>query len=202
MTPTTTALPRAALRGFATGTIFMAFFGTLWASIGVGGLAGRAAPWPLVAALLIGVTLLAGGIALWRGAGRLRDEPLAGGDAVGRQFGLVFALEGVAIAIASVACNATGHFALFFPIMAIIVGVHFLPLARLFDVAPYYAVGVLLCLLGIVGLVAVPVETTLAGHAIMARWLVVGGGCAAILWGTGLGLWIGGARALRGSLPA
>jgi hypothetical protein len=47
----------------------------------------------------------------------------------GRWFGIVFALEGVSIAIASVICNTTGHFDLLFPVMAIIVGVHFFPLA-------------------------------------------------------------------------
>jgi hypothetical protein len=33
-------IPRAAVRGVASGVLFMAFFGTLWASIGVGGLQG------------------------------------------------------------------------------------------------------------------------------------------------------------------
>jgi hypothetical protein len=32
------ALPRAAMRGIASGVLFMAFFGTLWSLIGVGGL--------------------------------------------------------------------------------------------------------------------------------------------------------------------
>ena len=33
-------LPRAAMRGIASGVLFMAFFGTLWSLIGVGGLQG------------------------------------------------------------------------------------------------------------------------------------------------------------------
>ena len=198
-----TILPRAALRGHASGVFFMAFFGTLWGSIGVGGLAGWGAPWPTVAVILIGVALLGGGIALWRGAGRVRDAavPEGGWDAaIGRKFGLVFGLEGVAILIASVVTNATDHFALFFPLMAIIVGVHFLPLASLFDVRFYYLTGALLCLVGFVGLFVVPVNATLGEREILARWLVVGGGCAVILWGTGLLLWARGTRALRHSV--
>ncbi len=197
MTQVAPALPRAALRGVASGVCFMAFFGTLWASIGVGGVGGWAAPWPTVVVLLIGVVLLGGAVSLWRGSGRLRDVAMEGGDNTGRWFGIVFALEGAAIAIASVVCNATGHFDRFFPIMALIVGIHFLPLARLFQIGMYYLTGALLCLVGIVALLAVPVNATLGGQAIMARWLVVGGGCAVILWVTALLLWVQGARALR-----
>lgn len=197
------ALPRAALRGFATGVVFMACFGTLWASIGVGGLGGWGALWPAVVALLIGIALLGGGVSLWRGAGQLADAAGAdAGDHTDRWFGVIFGVEGVAILAASVICNVTGHFALFFPIMALIVGLHFLPLARLFGVGMYYLTGALLCLVGIVALLAVPVTATVGGREIMARWLVVGGGCAVILWGTGLLLWVWGGRLLRGALRA
>lgn len=35
-----TTIPRAAVRGTASGVIFMAFFGTLWAGIGIRGMQG------------------------------------------------------------------------------------------------------------------------------------------------------------------
>lgn len=68
MTQTSQGIPRAAMRGIASGIIFMAFFGTLWSLIGVGGLQGWGSPWLLIVALLIGVALLGGGVTLWHGA--------------------------------------------------------------------------------------------------------------------------------------
>jgi hypothetical protein len=81
--------------------------------------------------------------------------------------------------------------------MALIVGIHFFPLAWLFRFGAHYVTGALLCLVGLAALLVVPVTATLGGREIMARALVAGGGCAAILWGTGLLLWARGARALR-----
>jgi hypothetical protein len=37
MAHTSKEIPRAAVRGIASGILFMAFFGTLWATIGLGG---------------------------------------------------------------------------------------------------------------------------------------------------------------------
>ena len=163
----------------------------------MGGLQGWGAPWLLIVALLIGVTLLGGGVTLWRGPGRLPDVALPEADTTGRWFLIVFATEGIASGIASYLCNVNGRFDLFFPIRAIIVGLHFLPLARLFDVSFYYAVGMLLCLLGIIALLAVPERVTLADREMLGRSLLVGFGAAAILWATGLTLWRQGAQALH-----
>lgn len=201
MTQLLQTVPRAALRGVASGVLFMAFFGTLWATIGVGGMHGWGAPWLFVASLLVGVALLGGGGALWQGSGRLHDpDPNAdnGGQRnEGPWFGVIFGVEGVAIAVASVACNATGHSELFFPIMALIVGIHFFPLAWLFQHPPHYLTGALLCLLAVVALVIVPVTVTLGARDVLARAVVVGFGCALILWGTGLVLWMQGRQLLR-----
>ncbi len=201
MTQPARGMPRDALRGIASGVFFMAFFGTLWGSIGVGGLRDWAAPWPILAVLLIGIALLGGGVSLWRGSGRLSDAGVAdeGRPREGLWFGIIFGLEGAAIAVASFLCNATGHTDLFAPIMALIVGIHFFPLAWLFRFGAHYVTGALLCLVGLATLLVVPVTATLGGREIMARALVVGGGCAVILWGTGLLLWARGAHALRGA---
>lgn len=193
-------VPQEAIRGTASGVLFMAFFGTLWASIGAGGLQGWGEPWVAVAVPLIGVVLFVGGVLLWRESRRLPDEvaSAAGDDRhEGLWFGVIFGLEGASIAVASVVCNAVGRLDLFFPIMALIVGLHFFPLAWLFRQRAHYLAGALLCLVGFVTLVAVPVSATLGGRQILARSLGVGFGCAAILWGTGLLFWVRGARMLR-----
>ena len=150
---------------------------------------GWGSPRLLIVALLIGVVLLGGGITLWRGAGRLADEAIPGADTAGRWFGIIFAAEGIAIGIASYICNVTNRFDRFFPIMAIIVGLYFLPLARFFGVSFYYAVGLLLCLLGIIPLFVVLEPIALADRKMLGRSLLADFGSAVILWGTALTLW-------------
>jgi hypothetical protein len=181
----------------------MAFFGTLWASIGTGGLLGWGEPLSTIATILIGAALVCGGIVLWRSASRLPDTGAGDGDGnpMGRSFWLIFGLEGLAIAIASVVCNAIGRFDLFFSIMAIIVGLHFLPLVRLFGMPLYYTVGTLLCLIGLIGLALVPVQTLIGEREIGARSLIVGLGSAAVLWGVGFTLWVRGTALLRHANP-
>jgi hypothetical protein len=80
--------------------------------------------------------------------------------------------------------------------MALIVGVHFFPLAALFQVKTHYLVGALLCLLAIITLLVVPESIKLGGQQITAQWVVLGFGAALILWGVGLSLWLLGKRLL------
>ncbi|MBP1964598.1 DUF7010 family protein [Paenibacillus aceris] len=194
-------IPRGAVRGAAWGVLFMAFFGTLWASIGIGGLQGWGSPWVLIAAIIMGLTLLACGISLFASAQHLSNQTT---EADARRwkrarlwFGLIFTIEGAAIGAASAICSATDRFGLFFPVMAIIVGVHFIPLSTLFQVKTHYVTGLLLCLLAIFTLLFFPERVMLEGRQIITWWLAVGFGSALILWGTGLSIWIAGQRMKR-----
>ena len=206
MNTQTQAIPGAAVRGVASGVFFMAFFSTLWAGIGIGGLQGWGEVWLLVVVILIGVMLLIGGVSLLIAARRMPDQ-VAGEDArqgrrIGIWFGVVFTTEGLLIGVASVICNAINRFDLFFPIMAIIVGVHFFPLAPLFEVKAYYLVGALLCLLAIIALLLLPENASIGSQHITVSWVVLGFGVALILWSVGLGLWLLGKRLLAQSESA
>ncbi|MZQ86957.1 hypothetical protein GQF01_33085 [Paenibacillus sp. 5J-6] len=193
----TLAIPRAAVRGTSLGVIFMALFGTLWAGIGIGGLQGWGSTGLVIAAVLIGMLLLSGGISLFAASKRL-SEPAEFDTHRWKRvwiwFGMIFTIEGVAIGVASAICTATNHFNLLFPIMAIIVGVHFIPLAPLFRTKSHYVTGTLQTLLAIVTLLFVPEHATLGGHPVIAWWLVVGFGSALILWATGVKVWLIGRR--------
>ncbi|CAK8583517.1 MULTISPECIES: DUF7010 family protein [Priestia] len=101
-------------------------------------------------------------------------------------FGIIFSLEGLLIAMASYICASTNHLDLFVPIMALIVGAHFFPLASLFQVPIYYITGILLCLLATLVMLTFPVKTIISNHHIMTWWVSVGFGSALILWGTGV----------------
>lgn len=203
--PSSATIPSAAVRGVASGVLFMAFFGTLWADIGTGGLQGWGSPWLLIVSVIIGIGLLIGGISLLVASRRLSNQVAETDIRRWKRtqiwFGITFASEIVLIVVASVICNALNRFDLFFPIMAIIVGVHFFPLAALFEVKLYYLVGALLCLLAIITLFAVPESVSFGGQPITAQWVVLGFGAAIILWGVGLGLGMLGKRLLTLSEP-
>ncbi|CRK85097.1 DUF7010 family protein [Neobacillus massiliamazoniensis] len=200
MSQTSNTIPRAAVRGMASGVIFMAFFGTLWAYTGVMGLQGWGVPLLLVAAVIIGIALFIGGLLLIRASRELKNqfskEDLKRGKSIRFWFNIIFAAEGLAIVISIVLCNATRHSELIPLIIAIIVGVHFLPLAHLFQVKLYYFTGTLLCLLAIFTLLFIPEKATLGEYQINAFMSVVGLGSALILWGTGLAILLMGIRLL------
>lgn len=193
-------IPRAAVRGTAAGVIFMAFFGTLWAGIGIRGLQGWGFLWLLILSLLIGVLLLFGGSVLIVNSKRLSNEMGEGDSRRWKRknmwFGIIFGLEGVLIAADAAICGSTNHLDLFVSVMAIIVGAHFFPLAHLFQVKIYYFSGSLLCLLSVITLLTLPVRVTWENHQIMVWWTSVGFGSALILWGTGVAVWLTGHRLL------
>ena len=91
----------------------------------------------------------------------------------GRVVGIASGVEGVIILIAANVLTKIGRQDLIASVVAIIVGVHFLPLARWFPAPIYYATGALLVVVG------------LAGTAIqepLARILTVCAGAASVLW--------------------
>jgi uncharacterized protein (DUF2062 family) len=115
-------------------------------------------------------------------------EAVAQGRAIGRrlglQFGIIFGLEIVIAVLVYVILHILNHPEFFFPLLAIIVGAHFLPLAPIFHVRVYYATGILLCLVGVFVLLATP-STAMMGGALL--WDVLPGFLSAsILWLTAL----------------
>lgn len=185
------------VRGTASGVMFMAFFGTVWADVGIGGLQVSGAIWLLLLAILIGAALFFSGMALLRGSRNLSNSNVRNSKHVDKWFNIIFATEFALIIIAAVICNYVGHFDWFFPIMAIIVGVHFFPLASLFQVKVYNVTGMLLCLLAIVTLLFVPLTASFGQHQINTWWTLVGLGSMLILWITSLVILSMGRRLLR-----
>ncbi|MGG0470813.1 hypothetical protein ABEY96_01245 [Priestia aryabhattai] len=193
-------IPRAAVRGTASGVIFMAFFGTLWAGIGIRGMQGWEFPVFITLSLLIGVVLFISAFALIKSSSQLSNEVIKEDRdrwrKKNRWFGIIFSLEGLLIAIAAFICVSTNHLNLFVPVMALIVGAHFFPLASLFQVPIYYITGTLLCLLATIVMLTFPVKIIVSDHQIMAWWVSVGFGSALILWGTGVIVCLRGFRLL------
>ncbi|MFP8782362.1 hypothetical protein [Planococcus plakortidis] len=182
--------PEAAIFGTANGVFFMAIFGTLWAYTGIMGL-----QWPggtqtalLIIALLIGIALCITGFLLLR-SGRKFSGTSAGSKSGKKQrnaFNLIFAAEGIAIAIAIFVCNATQITQLIPIIVALIVGVHFFPLASLFGVRVYHLTGGLICAIALVAWIFIPERISIGGYETNAYMTVVGLGSALVLWLTSL----------------
>lgn len=110
---------------------------------------------------------------------------------IGFLFNMVFIAEGLLIGIAIAICNLINQTDLIPGVIAIIVGIHFLPLASLFQIKVYYATGVLLCLLALITWLIVPGTVMIGEHQILVPLSLLGFGCALILWTTGLTLWLG-----------
>lgn len=186
---------RASMKGLASAGFLMAFFGAAWWGWGVGGIQGvfrgETVAFFVVLALAT-IILVSGGILLLRAASRLpHDTPYeeqahgaAEGKRYGRIFGLVFGLEMVIIALGSSLLNVLHYPEFVMPFVAIVVGAHFFPLARLFHVHLYSVTGALLVLTGVIVMLAVPVHTQVGN---LPAWdALVGSMCAVILWLTGL----------------
>jgi hypothetical protein len=96
-----------------------------------------------------------------------------------RRFRIINLIQGGTIAAAVVAGNLTDHRAWIPGLIAIIVGVHFLPLARPFERPEYRWIAAGLVATGLVGCVL-----ALAGLHVAAVLPVVGLTCTVILWGS------------------
>ncbi|MFA1820937.1 hypothetical protein ACDX78_12255 [Virgibacillus oceani] len=195
------SISRADIRGTAVGVLFMAFFGTMWAYAGIIGLQGWGSPWVLIASLAIGIALFASGCLLIFASRELPNQvPYAAGKRgknIGGWFNTIFLAEGFAIVIAIVVCNAAGQTELIPLVIALIVGIHFFPLAYLFQVRIYYYTGTLLCLLPVITWIIVPYNVTLMEQRVNAYMSVVGFGSSSILWGTSLVIYLMGRKLIR-----
>ncbi|MEC0272773.1 DUF7010 family protein [Peribacillus frigoritolerans] len=186
---------KEAFRGSGIGVIFMAAFGTLWAGTGVMGLQGWGFPYVELAAIFVGIIMVIVGISLIHASQKMSNQVSDDGarrlKRIGFLFNMVFIAEGLLIGIAIAICNLTNQTDLIPGVIAIIVGIHFLPLASLFQIKVYYATGVLLCLLALITWLVVPDTVMVGEHQILAPLSLLGIGCALILWTTGLTLWLG-----------
>jgi hypothetical protein len=159
---------RAVASGLAAGLLVLALFAAGWflAGLGVSGVDGLPRWIGLAFTLLVTGGLASTGIKLLVAANHLASDssPAAArrGRRVGMQFGLVFGAEFVLIAVASRILAALGQDSLIMPVIAAIVGAHFLPLAGLFHVRTYSVTGGILIGIGlaaVVGVLASPFDT-------------------------------------------
>jgi hypothetical protein len=146
-----------ALTGMMTGSSIMFVFAILWFLLGLSG--GRFFPLGMkVAVVVVGLALGAAIITLAVQAHRISRtapaptaEQLDAGRKVGRRFGLINGIQWGAIVAVIILLNVVRRPDFIAPAIAVIVGLHFLPLAGLFQQPQYYISGIVGCAIGVAG---------------------------------------------------
>jgi hypothetical protein len=195
----TPAITPSALRGRGIGTVVCAIFAALWASWARPLLVGSPAAWAGVMALIVavvsGVLLLAGASMIRRA--RRWSKTTGMGDAapraMRRKFLLLLIAEIVALNIA--AWFLIGHHMAQYlaPAIAVIVGLHFLPLAQTFRAPHFFATAAVMTLAGTVAAAALA-----TGGAAVTTDGILDLVCAVTLSGTGFVSWRGMRKAAFG----
>ncbi|HUQ33059.1 MAG TPA: hypothetical protein VM095_13140 [Pyrinomonadaceae bacterium] len=151
------------------GAIIMGVFAAVWWLVGLRA-SGSAAP------LTYGVPLLLTGLIIVGALrGRHRFEQVSPEERArrGRLVGIASGVEGLAIFLAMIVLGNLGLRDYAAPVIAIIVGLHFVPLARWLPARLYYGTSALLILLGVCGF---------AIRRPDQRLLIVSVGAACALW--------------------
>jgi hypothetical protein len=178
---TITYRQRAHNLGLSGGCLWLIAVGTVYSAWSLLTVRSALATSLLAAMCLIAVGLCAFGIATIRGVRQLPFVPPTSegrriGWKIARQFWMIFAAEGAAIAVVSIVCTDTHHWSFIVPLILIIVGLHFLPLARLFAVPRYNVMGALFCVIPVVTMLSVPASAHI-GHSL--SWITIPAvGCA------------------------
>jgi hypothetical protein len=168
------------------GIMVMSVFGTGWALVGVGGLVSsvplRVVGWVVALALAALVVRTA---LRWHASpdpARIRPRAQPPGDP-GRTFLLVNVAQAVLILLAVLGLTRLGRPEYIAPAVCLVVGLHFLPLARAFAVPLYWTTGLALVAVAVLGAVLAAV-----GVGTGAVFAVVGLCAALTLWATALQL--------------
>lgn len=161
------------------GSIVTALFALLWVLLALGALPPGAVVAVVVVAVLITVAALY--LALRPAAGRMVERTRNQPEGWLHRVGLVNGAEVAGIIAVVVVAQLLGR-PLWIPAaVCLIVGLHFFPLARLFDEPVYRLTGAGLCVAGVAGMVLLALD-------VAAAPLVVGLLAAATLWGTSVRL--------------
>ena len=184
---TITSYERAHNLGLAGGCLWLIVVGTVYSAWSLVTVESTLATLLLTAMCIFAAVLILFGVAMIHGVLQLPFVPSTSegrkiGRKIGRRFWMIFAVEGGAIAVVSVVCSDTHHGRFIVPLVLIIVGLHFLPLAKLFGVPRYNVMGALFCAIPIVTMLSIPASAHV-GHSL--SWIAIPSvGCALVCLGT------------------
>ena len=168
-------------RGRQRGALILALFALLWAVAGASGMTSSGAAATVVRVAAVVMTAVAVLLAVRSGSSSTAQRPRQLPAGWYRRVGLVNVAQAVASVLAVAILIAAGAPMLIPPVVCLIVGAHFFPLARLFDQPQYWWTGASLSIVAAAGFI-----TLAAGAGAEVSRVVVGLGAAITLWGTSL----------------
>lgn len=185
------------LRGRGTGIIVCAIFAALWANwarpmlSGLPGIYG----WTAVVAALSGALLVAGVAAIRRGRHLSRATGIGDRAPRGMRRGFMLVLIGEIVALNIAAYLLISHRMAQYlaPAVAIVVGLHFLPLAKIFRAPHFFITAIVMTLAGVLAAVAMVTGSSATAANGIAELV-----CAVALWGTGFTSWFQVRKAMAG----
>jgi hypothetical protein len=146
---------REEVKGIAIGLALISLFTFIWSSIGNAGLAGREYHTVFAIFFALIILFIYYAIRTFRILGNFpvssSEEDLKEGKKMGKWFGIVFGLEGITIPVAVNIVIALGHTDLIIPTIALIVGLHFYPMAWIFKRKIDYYLATWSCLIALAG---------------------------------------------------
>jgi hypothetical protein len=170
----------AHVRGMVAGAAILTLFGAAWCLIALATWPTRPG-WSIPASAAAAIALLALSVQRLIALRKIPsiDDPIAAakGKRSGMWFGIIFGAEGLLIWLCAMLLEHLGLSAWIPLAVAAIVGLHFLPLAHLFEVQLYYWTGAL----SVLGMIACALIPDAGLRALSAALLM-----AAVLWGTAL----------------
>ena len=150
-------IPDTAVKGIASGLFMMAFFTLMWSAIAFGGLTGTVYQWGLLVFTVLAGLFISKGVILYSEAKRFpkvtSEADIAEEKRMGKWFGIIFGAEGLGIFVGINIVNNLGHPDLLFPVIALVVGLHFYPLAKVFKRTVDYYLASWATLIAVLGFV-------------------------------------------------
>lgn len=135
MNTTQPTIPRIAIQSVGTGLMMMTFFTMMWAGIAYGSMTSNGLV-VLILFSLIAAVLIINGLKFFRESKRFpkseNEADKAEEKRTGKWFGIIIGAEGLLIFVGINIVINLGHADLTIPVIALIVGLHFYPLARVF----------------------------------------------------------------------
>ncbi|MBV4356284.1 hypothetical protein [Pinibacter aurantiacus] len=130
------SIPRIAVSSIGSGALLMALFTTMWALIANHGYHGRDHHLTEIVFIALAALFVVYAFTIFKTSKQFpeatSDADIAEKKRSGKWFGVIFGLEGIFIPIAVNIVIALHHPELIIPSIALVVGLHFFPLARVF----------------------------------------------------------------------
>ncbi|WCT13874.1 hypothetical protein [Mucilaginibacter jinjuensis] len=129
-------IPKIAMQSIAGGLLLMAFFTVMWSGIASASLQNTERIIDLLLFWGGAIIFVAYAIYFFRSAKQFQtaitEAEKQEGKKMGTAYGIIFGLEGTLIPIAAFICVKSGYPQLVLPAIALVVGLHFYPMARIF----------------------------------------------------------------------